>query len=191
MDFYQWMHPFARVIRNGNCLANRPESRAFFYIGYIGERGFDKGEYNVYIIYKHIIQYNHFFPGNMPMKIIISNQEKEPIYEQIKRQIKESILKGELKEGELLPSIRQLAKDLHISVITTKRAYDDLEREGYITSVVGKGSFVTGQNREFLREMRMKWIEEKMAELVAESKSLNISLEELQEMLKLLYEDLP
>ncbi|AVX19636.1 transcriptional regulator, GntR family [Carboxydocella sporoproducens DSM 16521] len=123
------------------------------------------------------------------MKIIISNTSKEPIYEQIKRQLKEAILKGELKEGELLPSIRQLAKDLHISVITTKRAYDDLEKEGYIFSVVGKGSFVAEPNREFLREMRLKWIEEKLAEVVAESKSLNISLAELQEMLKLLYDE--
>ena len=123
------------------------------------------------------------------MKIVISNSAKEPIYEQIKRQIKESILRGELKEGELLPSIRQLAKDLHISVITTKRAYDDLEKEGYIVTVVGKGSFVAGQNREFLREMRLRWIEEKLAEVVAESKSLNITLPELAEMLKLLYEE--
>ena len=123
------------------------------------------------------------------MKIVISNSAKEPIYEQIKRQIKESILRGELKEGELLPSIRQLAKDLHISVITTKRAYDDLEKEGYIATVVGKGSFVAGQNREFLREMRLRWIEEKLAEVVSESKSLNITLPELAEMLKLLYEE--
>ena len=125
------------------------------------------------------------------MKIVISNSAKEPIYEQIKRQIKESILRGELKEGELLPSIRQLAKDLHISVITTKRAYDDLEKEGYIATVVGKGSFVAGQNREFLREMRLRWIEEKLAEVVAESKALNVSLPELVEMLKLLYEEPP
>lgn len=123
------------------------------------------------------------------MKIIISNASKEPIYEQIKRQLKENILKGELKEGELLPSIRQLAKDLHISVITTKRAYDDLEKEGYIASVMGKGSFVAGQNKEFLREMRLKWVEEKLAEVVAESKSLNITLDELQDMLRLLYEE--
>lgn len=123
------------------------------------------------------------------MKIIISNTGKEPIYEQIKRQLKESILKGELKEGDLLPSIRQLAKDLHISVITTKKAYEELEKEGLITSVVGKGSFVAGQSREYLREMRLKWVEEKLAEVVAESKALNISLSELQEMLRLLYEE--
>ncbi|OUM84621.1 MAG: GntR family transcriptional regulator [Bacillus thermozeamaize] len=123
------------------------------------------------------------------MKIIISNAGKEPIYEQIKRQLKESILKGELKEGDLLPSIRQLAKDLHISVITTKKAYEELEKEGLITSVVGKGSFVAGQSREFLREKRLKLVEEKLAEVVAESKALNIDLNELQEMLRLLYEE--
>jgi len=125
------------------------------------------------------------------MKIVISNSSKEPIYEQIKRQIKESILKGDLQENELLPSIRQLASDLHISVITTKRAYDDLEQEGFIVSVVGKGSFVAGQNKEFLREMRLRWIEEKLAEVVAESKSLNVGLSELMEMLRLLYEETP
>ncbi|OUM98423.1 MAG: GntR family transcriptional regulator [Firmicutes bacterium ZCTH02-B6] len=125
------------------------------------------------------------------MRIVISNSSKEPIYEQIKRQIKESILRGELAEGELLPSIRQLAKDLQISVITTKRAYDDLEQEGYIVSVVGKGSFVAGQNRELLREMRLRWIEERLAEVVAESRSLGVSLAELLEMLRLLYEETP
>ena len=123
------------------------------------------------------------------MKIVISNNSKEPIYEQIKRQIKESILRGDLKENELLPSIRQLAKDLQISVITTKRAYDDLEQEGLIVSVVGKGSFVAGQNREFLREMRLRWIEERLGEVVAEGKALGVTLPELVEMLRLLYED--
>ncbi|MGI6127621.1 MAG: GntR family transcriptional regulator [Planifilum sp.] len=123
------------------------------------------------------------------MKIVLSNTGKEPIYEQIKRQIKESILRGELKEEAPLPSIRQLARDLRISVITTKRAYDELEKEGLITSVVGKGSFVAGQNRTFLREKRLKWIEERLVEIVAESKALDISLEELKEMLTLLYEE--
>ena len=125
----------------------------------------------------------------MPLKIVISNSSKEPIYEQIKRQIKESILRGDLKENELLPSIRQLAKDLQISVITTKRAYDDLEQVGLIVSVVGKGSFVAGQNREFLREMRLRWIEERLGEVVAEGKALGVTLPELVEMLRLLYED--
>jgi len=125
------------------------------------------------------------------MNILISNSSKEPIYEQIKRQIKESILRGELNEGDLLPSIRQLAKDLHISVITTKRAYDDLENEGFLVTVVGKGTFVAGQNRDFLREKRLRWIEEKLAEVVAESKAVGVTLPELIEMLTLLHEDPP
>lgn len=121
------------------------------------------------------------------MNIIISNTSKEPIYEQIKQQIKQSIFKGALQEGDPLPSIRGLAKDLHISVITTKRAYEDLEQEGFITSIVGKGSFVAGQNSDLIREKRLKWIEEKLTEVVNESKTLNIELKELQEMLEILY----
>lgn len=123
------------------------------------------------------------------MNILISNTSKDPIYEQIKKQIKESILRGELQEGDTLPSIRGLAKDLHISVITTKRAYEELERDGFITSVVGKGSFVAGQNSDFLREKRLKWIEEKLTEVVTESKALDIELDELIDMLELLYEE--
>lgn len=123
------------------------------------------------------------------MKIIISNSSQEPIYEQITRQIKNSIIRGELAPGEMLPSIRNLAKQLQISVITTKRAYEELEREGFIETVTGKGSFVAGQNQELLRERRLKVVEDKLAEAVAESKILNISLKELQEMLQLLYED--
>ena len=123
------------------------------------------------------------------MNIIISNTSKEPIYEQIKNQIKQSIFKGELQEGDSLPSIRALAKDLHISVITTKRAYEDLEQEGFITSVVGKGSFVAGQNSDLIREKRLKWIEDKLTEVVTESKTLDISLEELRDMLELLYKE--
>ncbi len=123
------------------------------------------------------------------MNIIISNTSKEPIYKQIKNQIKQSIFKGELQEGDALPSIRALAKDLHISVITTKRAYEDLEQEGFITSVVGKGSFVAGQNSDLIREKRLKWIEDKLTEVVTESKTLDISLEELKDMLELLYKE--
>lgn len=123
------------------------------------------------------------------MNIIISNTSKEPIYKQIKNQIKQSIFKGELQEGDALPSIRALAKDLHISVITTKRAYEDLEHEGFITSVVGKGSFVAGQNSDLIREKRLKWIEDKLTEVVTESKTLDISLEELKDMLELLYKE--
>ena len=123
------------------------------------------------------------------MGIIISNTSKAPIYQQIITQIKEMVFKGELKEGDTLPSIRQLAKDLQISVITTKRAYEELEKEGFIISVVGKGSFIAGQNKELLKERRLKIMEEKMIEIIEESKLLNISVDELTDMLHLLYRE--
>jgi GntR family transcriptional regulator len=123
------------------------------------------------------------------MKIIISNSSPDPIYEQIARQIKNQIISGELSEGEALPSIRRLAQELQISVITTKRAYDELEREGFIDTVGGKGCFVAMQNKELLREKKMKIVEEKLAEAVSESKILGFSLEELQQMLQLLYKE--
>lgn len=123
------------------------------------------------------------------MRIIISNSSDEPIYEQITKQIKEQILKGELKEGDLLPSIRGLARDLQISVITTKRAYEELEREGFIETVQGKGSFVAGQNRELIKEKKLNIIEEKLSKVVEESKDLGISFDEILELLKILYEE--
>jgi len=123
------------------------------------------------------------------MRIIISNSSDEPIYEQITKQIKEQILKGGLKEGDLLPSIRGLARDLQISVITTKRAYEELEREGFIETVQGKGSFVAGQNRELIKEKKLNIIEEKLSKVVEESKALGISFDEILELLKILYEE--
>lgn len=123
------------------------------------------------------------------MDLIIVNSAAEPIYEQIVRQIKSMIFQGQLKGGDPLPSIRGLAKELQISVITTKRAYDELEKEGLIVSIGGKGSFVAEQNPEFLREKKLKLIEDKLAEAVQDARMLNLSLEELQEMLKLLYEE--
>ncbi|CCQ97067.1 Transcriptional regulator, GntR family [[Clostridium] ultunense Esp] len=123
------------------------------------------------------------------MKIIVSNSSNEPIYEQISKQIKGMILKGELNEGDLLPSIRGLAKDLQISVITTKRAYDELEKEGFIETMQGKGSYVAGQNKELMREKKLKIIEEKLAEVVEESKLLGLNYEEIEEMLKILFQE--
>ena len=123
------------------------------------------------------------------VNIIISNQSDKPIYEQIAEQIKNLIINGELSEAEMLPSIRSLAKELQISVITTKKAYEELEREGFIVSVPGKGSFVKPQNIELLKEARIRIVEEKMAEAISAGKSIDMSLEELQEMLKLLYEE--
>ena len=123
------------------------------------------------------------------MKIIVSNASQHPIYEQISDQIKNQILSGDLAEGEPLPSIRSLARELHISVITTKRAYEELEREGFIDTVAGKGSFVAMQNGEFLREKRMKQVEDKLSETLREARLLGIGPAELREMLELLYDE--
>ena len=121
------------------------------------------------------------------MKIIISNSSKEPIYEQITTQIKSLILSDKLKEGEILPSIRNLAKELSISVITTKRAYDELEKEGFIETTPGRGSFVAGQNKELLRERRLRIIDQKLTEIINECKYFNLSLEEIIEMITIIY----
>ncbi|MCR2043645.1 GntR family transcriptional regulator [Anaerosalibacter massiliensis] len=123
------------------------------------------------------------------MKIIISNSSNSPIYEQISSQMKGMILKGELEEGDMLPSIRKLAKELQISVITTKRAYEELEKEGFIESVQGKGSFVAGQNKELMKEKKLKIIEEKLMKVVEECKILGLTFEELEEMIKILFEE--
>jgi GntR family transcriptional regulator len=125
------------------------------------------------------------------MDIIISNSSGEPIYQQIYEQMKSSIMQGALKEGESLPSIRNLAKELQISVITTKRAYEELEREGFIETVPGKGSFVSTNNKELLKEIRLKELEYKLSEIISESKLLGLKFEELQEMLKLLFYEVP
>ncbi|MEC1262596.1 GntR family transcriptional regulator [Bacillus swezeyi] len=122
------------------------------------------------------------------MNIIISNSSDEPIYLQIVNQLKEHIVKGVLSESEPLPSIRNLAKELKISVITTKRAYDELEKEGFIVTVAGKGSYVAAINKDMLRETKINMIEEKMAEAISEAKLVGLTFEELQEMLKLIYE---
>lgn len=122
------------------------------------------------------------------MDIIISNSSDSPIYEQILEQIKRQIIQGTLKEGEMLPSIRNLAKELNISVITTKRAYEELEKAGFIESVQGKGSYVAPQNRELIKEQKIKHIENMLSEVIKESKLIGFELEELYEILKFLYE---
>ena len=121
------------------------------------------------------------------MNIIISNSSNLPIYEQITTQIKNQILKGELKEGDALPGMRSLAKDLKVSVITTKRAYNDLEQEGFIETIVGKGSFVASKNLELLREEKLKIIEGKLEEVVEMAIVSKISLEEIEEILEIIY----
>lgn len=121
------------------------------------------------------------------MNIIISNSSEVPIYEQIKNQIRDMIIDGRLKSGEGLPGMRTLAKDLKVSVITTKRSYNELEKEGYIITNQGKGSFVSNMNREFLKEGQLKLIEEKLQDAVDLAAPINISLEELKEILEILY----
>jgi len=124
------------------------------------------------------------------MNIIIANSSPDPIYEQICQQIKNAIVKGDLTPGELLPSIRNLARELRISVITTKRAYEELEREGFIETVGGKGTFVSLHNTQLLREKRMQLIEAKLTEVISEGKIMDISLSTLHEMLDLLYKEM-
>ncbi|MBU4541169.1 GntR family transcriptional regulator [uncultured Acetobacterium sp.] len=121
------------------------------------------------------------------MNIAISNSSDKPIYEQIAMQIKKMIISGELSSGEALPSMRFLAKELRISVITTKRAYSDLERDGFIETVTGKGSFVANQNLSFIREEQLRLAEELLQKAVDIAKSSDISWEELSELLELLY----
>lgn len=123
------------------------------------------------------------------MQIIISNSSKEPIYEQITSQIKSLILSGELQEGAAIPSMRNLAKELQISVITTKRAYEELEKAGFIYSIVGKGSFVAEQNLEVIREKKLKVIEEQLNAVITNSREIGLSLDDLQDLLKILYEE--
>jgi GntR family transcriptional regulator len=123
------------------------------------------------------------------MQIVISNHSKKPIYEQIHMQIRNLILTGELKEGEALPSMRQLAKDLEISLITTKRAYEELEKSKLIYSIIGKGSFVSEQNKELLRERKQKVIEEKLTEAIQNGLDLQITLSEMQELMRILYRE--
>ena len=143
------------------------------------------------------------------MDIIISNSSGKPIYEQITRQIKAKILGGELQPGEALPSMRRAKwcdtlicvpacniqtaakafKDLRISVITTKRAYEELERDGFLENVPGKGCFVAPQNRELLREAQLRRVEEKLTQAIEEARRGAVSLEELKEMLTELYQE--
>lgn len=117
------------------------------------------------------------------MNIQISNASKDPIYLQIKNQIKAAILTGDLAPGDQLPSIRFLAKELRISVITTKRAYDDLEAEGFIHSVQGKGSFVAQQNPDFLREEYLRKIEDHLSDALKKAQAIGLSMTDLEDIL--------
>jgi len=123
------------------------------------------------------------------MDIIISNSNEKPIYDQIASQIKNLIMTGELKTGDALPSMRLLAKELRISVITTKRAYEDLERDGFIESVTGKGSFVSAGNTEFLREQQLRIVEDHLQKAVDAAKMSGIASDELIEIVSMLYRE--
>lgn len=123
------------------------------------------------------------------MDIILLNTSDLPIYQQIKDQMIKQIMKGQLSEGEQLPSIRSLAKELKISVITTKRAYEELEKEGYIDTVVGKGSFVSLRNTSLLKEKQLEMIESKLKPIVSDSKKYDINLKQLIEIIEMLYKE--
>ena len=123
------------------------------------------------------------------MNINISNTSTIPLYEQIVTQIKSQILNGSLQSGEGLPSIRNLAKELKVSIITTKRAYEELEKEGFIQTVVGKGTFVSNQNKERLKEITLYNLENKLEEIIKQAKSAGITLEEGLEIFKSIYEE--
>lgn len=123
------------------------------------------------------------------MQIIISNQSKEPLYQQIYSQIRKQIIMNKLKAGEALPSMRELAKELDVSVITTKRAYEELEKSGFIYSIVGKGSFVSEQNHEMILERKKQVVEDQLMAAVKNAKEIGIELEELRELLAVLYEE--
>ena len=123
------------------------------------------------------------------MNIVISNKDDRPIYEQITSQMKNMILSGKLEEGSQLPSIRALAKDLRISVITTKRAYEELERDGFIITVAGKGSYVAENNSAVLKEEKMKQLEENVGRLIEEAYNSGISKEEVKEIFDICLEE--
>lgn len=127
--------------------------------------------------------------GGEKLNIIVSNSSQVPLYEQIESQIKNQIVNMILKPGEPLPSIRILAKELKVSIITTKRAYEELEKAGFIKTVVGKGTFVAEANNERLREVAMYEIENKLEDVIISAKAIGLSLEETLEIIKSLYEE--
>ena len=127
--------------------------------------------------------------GGEHLDILISNSSPVALYEQIETQIKNQILNGNLKPGDPLPSIRSLAKELKVSIITSKRAYEELEKEGFIETVIGKGTFVSGSNSERLREAAMAEMEDKLEAVIISAKALGVTLDECIEILKSIYEE--
>lgn len=136
-----------------------------------------------------IIRQHIFEEGDNPVNIVISNTSDEPLYQQIKDQIKEAILREELTEGDPLPSIRAFANDLSVSVLTIRRVYQELEQEGFITSQVGRGTFISAGNLELLRDSKRRLVEQKMQEMIQIAKTLKITKEELNVMMDILYEE--
>ncbi|WP_193018721.1 PSM export ABC transporter transcriptional regulator PmtR [Staphylococcus equorum] len=123
------------------------------------------------------------------MKILLKNSGEQPIYEQIKQQIKENILKGYVAPGEHLPSMRELAHDLSVSVITTKRAYEDLEKDGFVFTIRGKGTYVKEQDSSILKEKQFMVIETMAKSISKEAKTIGMPLSELQEILEMIFEE--
>lgn len=123
------------------------------------------------------------------MDIIIVNDQAVPLYEQIVNQMKAMILNGQLQQGEMLPSIRIMAKDLKVSIITVKRAYEELDKEGFVQTTPGKGTYVSLNNMERLKEIQMSQIENKLEETIIVAKSIGMTLKELKERLEIIYEE--
>ena len=123
------------------------------------------------------------------MEIIISSSTKKPIYEQITSQIKAMIMTGQLETGQSLPSMRALAKSIHVSVITVQRAYEDLQRDGFIETTVGRGSFVSARNKDFIQEEEQRKVEEYLLQAVNIAKTNGITMETLTQLLILFYEE--
>lgn len=123
------------------------------------------------------------------MDIIIVNDSATPLYEQMTSQIKALVLKGELVQGEPLPSIRMMAKELRVSIITVKRAYEELEKDGFVQTTPGKGTYVSLANKERLKEMQISQIEEQLEKAIVAAKGIDMSLEEIKERIELIYEE--
>lgn len=127
--------------------------------------------------------------GSFTLNIIISNSSQEPLYQQIKEQIKNAILREELSKGEMLPSIRNFANDINVSVLTIRRVYGELEEEGFVTSQAGVGTFVSASNLDLIRDAKYRLVEEQIQKIIKDARALNISKDELKEMMNILFEE--
>lgn len=159
------------------------------YINEVYQKKIDIKERKCYYVYIINIYTLYTLKRGDTLNINISNTSTIPLYEQIQTQIKSQILNGNLKSGEGLPSIRNLAKELKVSIITTKRAYEELEKEGFIETVTGKGTFVSKQNTERLKEITLYDIENKLEEIIKQAKAVGVTLEEGIEIFKSIYEE--